>query len=347
MSELGQLLKAEREKKNLSVQEVGLALKISSRVITAIENGEKNNLPAKTFLRGFVKSYAQFLRSDVKLIMAMFQREYGVTTIDPVAMAAEENAAAEHPTTPIARKQPQEPKHTDDGIGFPIGKAAIVGILFVLVIAAAKIVDKYQKEKVLPPKPTDKIATPAPEAAPVPGESDKLMSGATEAEKPTATASPITSTGIAIPVATPAPSSTPRMLGTPTPAATPAPTPQASPTVTPTPTPTPSATATPTPTPKPTPTPVASPTATPTPAVNAKPTEILVEAIGDVTIKADLGDGKEQSIELEAEGVHTFKSKNPIVLKISDGGAVNLIVNGRERGKAGNAGQPVTLKYPR
>ncbi|PWU20223.1 MAG: transcriptional regulator, partial [Bdellovibrio sp.] len=55
MSDLGKFLQAEREKKGISIQEVALNLKIGARVISAIETGDKSQLPPKTFLRGFVK----------------------------------------------------------------------------------------------------------------------------------------------------------------------------------------------------------------------------------------------------------------------------------------------------
>lgn len=49
MSEVGKKLKAVREEKGISLQEIGLALKISPRIISSIESGEKSGQPAKTF----------------------------------------------------------------------------------------------------------------------------------------------------------------------------------------------------------------------------------------------------------------------------------------------------------
>ena len=52
----GEILKTERLKKNYTVAEVANSLKLSSRIITSIESGSVEELPAKTFIRGFVKS---------------------------------------------------------------------------------------------------------------------------------------------------------------------------------------------------------------------------------------------------------------------------------------------------
>ena len=68
----GELLKAERLKKNYSVAEVANSLKLSSRIVVSIEAGDIDELPAKTFIRGFVKSYAQFLKLDSDLILRQF-----------------------------------------------------------------------------------------------------------------------------------------------------------------------------------------------------------------------------------------------------------------------------------
>lgn len=59
--ELGPLLRAEREKKGLSVDDVALHLKISGRIIRALEDGDEDSLPHNVYVRGFVRSYASFL----------------------------------------------------------------------------------------------------------------------------------------------------------------------------------------------------------------------------------------------------------------------------------------------
>lgn len=356
MSELGQILKAEREKRGLSIQEVALALKIGSRVITAIEEGDSKNLPAKTFLRGFVKSYSQYLKLDVTKMMARFQTEYGTTTIDPVALAAEENAAASASasTSPAARRNQSENAKPEDEFSMPWGKAILVAVLFILVIVVAKIVDKYQKERVLPPAQKAAVEDVTPPAAPA--EVDKNLNPSNETTETEAKVegvpakgeneSLISSQGIMVkPTATPVTTPVSQEAKA-TPTATPTPTP----TSTPKPTPTPTPKATPTPTVQAKVVPPVAATPSPSPSPNDKPsrpTEVILEATAPVKIKFDLGDGEPSTLELNAGDVHTFKSKNSIVLELNDGGAVNLIVNGRDRGTAGNPGQPVQLRYPR
>lgn len=75
----GELLKTERIRQNLTVQDIAQALKLSSKIINALESGETEVLPAKTFIRGFVKSYAQYLKLDTTQVMNQFQEEMGST----------------------------------------------------------------------------------------------------------------------------------------------------------------------------------------------------------------------------------------------------------------------------
>src|SRR5690606_1331875 len=95
MTKLGDLLKSEREKRNLSLHEIGMSLKINPKILKAIEDGDQAGLPAKTFLRGFVKSYAQYLRLDVNQALQMFQEEYGTTRIEEPTPS--QSVQAQHP----------------------------------------------------------------------------------------------------------------------------------------------------------------------------------------------------------------------------------------------------------
>jgi cytoskeleton protein RodZ len=79
MKKTGQLLKEARETKSVSLQEVSIHLKINTKTLKALELGDVTQLPAKTFLRGFVQSYAQYLKLDLNQIMEVFQEEMGTT----------------------------------------------------------------------------------------------------------------------------------------------------------------------------------------------------------------------------------------------------------------------------
>lgn len=64
MNELGELLKNERLKKGISLDELQEITKIRTKYLKAIEDGDLNVIPALVYAKGFVKSYAEALGLD-------------------------------------------------------------------------------------------------------------------------------------------------------------------------------------------------------------------------------------------------------------------------------------------
>ena len=61
LDKIGQLLRAEREKKGLTIEEVADALFIRKQVLRALESGDWDALPPAVYVRGYVTLYASFL----------------------------------------------------------------------------------------------------------------------------------------------------------------------------------------------------------------------------------------------------------------------------------------------
>lgn len=76
MIKIGQKFLEEREKKGLTLEEVSKATKIKVEFLRAIEKGEYNKLPSKTYAHGFVKNYIDFLGLPKKENLALFRREF-------------------------------------------------------------------------------------------------------------------------------------------------------------------------------------------------------------------------------------------------------------------------------
>jgi len=345
MKRTGEILKKAREQKGLSINEIALSLKISSKILKAIEDGDLSQLPAKTFLRGFVQSYANYLRVDVNEIMRLFQEEMGSTRPTPlINMPArdetlEANDIATTPTTSPASTK------SDPSSDKPLNSLAksnnsrtitltVLGFVLVgLIIFTKKMIDKYQKEGAV-----SEVEVTTPIATPV---NNNVTPTPQAGNSPFAEAAPA---AMSTPLATPTPSHTPAPTLTPKPAATP----KSANSPTPTPAATATATATPKPTATPTPSPSPSPSVSPSPSPAEKlnkPVEVIIEALDAVEIDFSTKDGKSEKVSLTAEQVHTFKSKNGLKLNISNGGAVNVIVNGKDLGIPGNLGKPVKLSY--
>lgn len=417
MKRTGEILRKAREEKDLSLHEIGLSLKINNKVLKAIEDGDMSKLPAKTFLRGFVRSYATFLNLNTEEVLAVFYEEMGSTkptpykredapkvsgtpTVTPdkvtetakaeseVAPLTDTKKSSEPPTstfsesvtpatespkeaepkvvttpakTPKAEttsKEDKAAKGTYAPSGNPdivrssqaissldkksnlktyIGLAAVAALI-VVIIFVKEMIDKYSKEAQVP---SSEVAQTIENATPLPF--DPTENTLTEVEQtPSPVITETSATGIKADTPVQSPTTAP-------PATVAAPSVPTTATTTTTP-PTPPTAAAPAPSPT---TPAANPAvvkkeeAKPAEAVvsSGKPVELIVEALDGVEIEYSAPNGVPQKIKLSSEQVHTFKSKSGLIIKFSNGGVVNLILNGKEVGIPGDLGKPVKLSY--
>jgi cytoskeletal protein RodZ len=75
MPTVAEQLRAAREAKQLSVQQVADATKIRTDHLRALEDGNFNVFSAPIYIRGSVKNYAMMLKMDVPQVMAALDAE--------------------------------------------------------------------------------------------------------------------------------------------------------------------------------------------------------------------------------------------------------------------------------
>ncbi len=71
---VGDLLRAEREKKGLTREQVAMTTRLRKHFIEALENEEWENLPSPVFIRGFIRSYARAVGFDGKEAVSLYNR---------------------------------------------------------------------------------------------------------------------------------------------------------------------------------------------------------------------------------------------------------------------------------
>jgi len=76
MQNFGQLLTETRKKKKISFKKASEDLLIKKERLEALEKSEWEKLPEPAFVKGFLKSYAQYLSLDPEYILALYRREY-------------------------------------------------------------------------------------------------------------------------------------------------------------------------------------------------------------------------------------------------------------------------------
>lgn len=380
MKRTGELLKKAREKKRLSLHEVALFLKINSRVLQAIEDGDQSQLPAKTFLRGFIQSYAKFLKLDSQEVLQIFADEtfIGNPVANPIAESTSK-ATTEISPAPEASKSSniklssEEKNEADnasleksiltksqvaqDKLSIKTIAVSVLGLLLVIVLYFTNsLVKKYQKEAQVEPveaisSHNKVISQPSlVEANREPISSSAQEENQNSVQRPTQQViNPLISIA---PVTLPNPkvdqkeklSDTSQVKLVEKTIAQKQEVP-----------PKPTLTTT-----RPVENPVTKPIATPTAATaiadtqekkeisttpEGKLVEVIVEANDAVEIEYSSLKTAPQKMVLKPEQIHTFKSRSGVRLKISNGGAVNIIMNGRDLGVPGAAGQPVQVTY--
>ncbi len=109
MSLLGQRLRQEREARGLALLQVELDTRIRSNVIQALEEGDLDNLPPEPFLRGLIRSYANYLRIDPQEMLDLYAADtVPVAEPPPQSTFVKRPSAGARPplTQPTARENP-------------------------------------------------------------------------------------------------------------------------------------------------------------------------------------------------------------------------------------------------
>jgi len=145
---VGRLLRDQRLARGVSVDDVAARLRIRSRYLEAIEQGNFDQLPGAAYIPAFLRAYANHLGLDADKVMTAYQLSGPVPIERPVALPAD---------FPLAEKRA------------PIGLAVLTVLL---VVGAGYAVWQYLprqqtviSEKV-PPVPDRLMASPAPAAQP-------------------------------------------------------------------------------------------------------------------------------------------------------------------------------------
>ncbi len=73
---IGETLKEERIKHRLRLEDLAKKTRIRVSYLSALEQNKFEELPATTFVKGYIKTYAQVFGFDHKPVLAMLRRDY-------------------------------------------------------------------------------------------------------------------------------------------------------------------------------------------------------------------------------------------------------------------------------
>jgi cytoskeletal protein RodZ len=153
---VGERLRAAREEKGLSLEDVAAQTRIPQRHLASIEVGDWDNLPAPTYTVGFAKSYASAVGLDRNDIGSDLREEMGGQRF------AASSADVFEPADP-ARTMPKSLV-----LGAILAVIVLIGVMSWLNNRSLDETNEPQAEASNPAPPAAKPAAPATAAAPTP-----------------------------------------------------------------------------------------------------------------------------------------------------------------------------------
>ncbi|MBI3554592.1 MAG: helix-turn-helix domain-containing protein [Elusimicrobia bacterium] len=143
-AEIGAALKAARLKRAQSLEAVSQQTRISKRFLEALEGNKFEEFPALAYLRGFLKSYCDYLELDFEAFWKAIQTDAPPAQPEPAAPAAAAPAAASRtPKAPQAPAPARVPAHGPASAAEPAlspeneARAAWRAAFFAAALAAA------------------------------------------------------------------------------------------------------------------------------------------------------------------------------------------------------------------
>jgi cytoskeleton protein RodZ len=121
MAEIGATLRAARMSARIDVSEIEAQTKIRAKYLRALENEEWDLLPGPTFVRSFLRTYAQALGLDAKAIVEEYRLNY-----------ERPSEAALEPIVSTPRSNPQRGRAPSSGSSRAY--MALVGVLVVVIV---------------------------------------------------------------------------------------------------------------------------------------------------------------------------------------------------------------------
>ena len=310
----GELLKSERVNQGLTVQNVSQALKLTTKIINAIEAGNTSDLPAKTFVRGFVKSYAEFLKLDCDVVLRQFQEEMGSTIPLPKVPPPMPSESGEYirAPKPVPRQTSQNYSQTKAAASASIkqqnleeqhlnNKILMVLISAIVLVAVIVIGNKLFDSH-------DEVVVPSSQVAD--SESTNVIIPSFESIDPAQLESSVSSTTVSA-------TSSAAVSSTTTTASNSS---DASGSMV-----------------------LADEEISPS---QSKPIELILEPKKDIEIYFAKGNSKNfKPLKLTANKIQIIRSPTGLHIKASDGGAFKVVANGVDLGNAGPNNKPVKLSF--
>ena len=109
---VGTFLKKEREANKLSINDVASKTKINLNILKHLEANALDQLPNKTYVKGFVKSYCKLLSLDINEALDLLEKTYN--PVNEGSSDKAENSKTEKEETPVTPKSHTTPPQSNE-----------------------------------------------------------------------------------------------------------------------------------------------------------------------------------------------------------------------------------------
>jgi cytoskeletal protein RodZ len=143
MPEIGSTLRETRMRQRIDITDMEVRTKIRAKYLRALENEEWDLLPGPTYVKSFLRTYAEALGLDSKMLVEEYKLRH-----DPLEAG---DLQPIRPPSPRDRRRRSEPPR-----GVP--RWAVIGIVLLLILAALSLIgrggDEEEPESAAPPATT-------------------------------------------------------------------------------------------------------------------------------------------------------------------------------------------------
>ena len=151
MPEIGATLRETRMRQRIDITDMEVRTKIRAKYLRALENEEWDLLPGPTYVKSFLRTYAEALGLDPKLLVEEYKLRH-----DPLETG---DLQPIRPPSPRDRRRRSEPPR-----GLP--RWAVIGIVLLLILGALSLIgqqaDDDEPESASPPPETTATERDAP-----------------------------------------------------------------------------------------------------------------------------------------------------------------------------------------
>ncbi|HEV2693304.1 MAG TPA: helix-turn-helix domain-containing protein [Verrucomicrobiae bacterium] len=136
MSTVAEQLRAGREARNLTVEQVAEATKIRTDHVRALEEGDFGAFSATVYIRGSVKIYSKFLKLDEAALLALLDGQLKATDkfSEPPPLVEQKKTIIDHAALAFAK------------LNWKMGFAGIGAVILVVILGVAFLTWKHHKQ---------------------------------------------------------------------------------------------------------------------------------------------------------------------------------------------------------